>query len=66
MIGSSKALKVAAAAVAAVYCFRKPTSFVPPAARHTAAVVVPAVAAAGAATHAFADAIGDARQNNSH
>jgi hypothetical protein len=60
MTGSSKALKVAAAAVAVVYCLRKPTSFVPPAARHTAAVVVPAVAAAGAATPAFADAIGDA------
>merc|ERR1719414_2511595 len=60
MTGSSKALKVAAAAVAALYCIRKQTSFVPPAARHTAAVVVPAVAAAGAATPAFADAIGDA------
>jgi hypothetical protein len=60
MTGSSKALKVAAAAVAVVYCLRKPTSFVPPATRHTAAVVVPAVAAAGAATPAFADAIGDA------
>jgi len=60
MTGSSKALKMAAAAVAAVYCLRKPTTFVPPAARHTAAVVVPAVAAAGAATPAFADAIGDA------
>merc|ERR1719414_461082 len=60
MTGSSKALKMAAAAVATVHYLRKPTTFVPPAARHTAAVVVPAVAAAGAATPAFADAIGDA------
>merc|ERR1719189_951304 len=49
-----------AAAVATVHYLRKPTSFVPPATRHTTAVVVPAVAAAGAATPAFADAIGDA------
>jgi len=60
MTGSKMALRVAAAAVAAMYCLKKSISFVPPVSRHTAAVVVPAVAAAGAATPAFADAIGDA------
>merc|ERR1719420_1111121 len=58
MTCSSKAMMVAAAE-AAVHYLRKP-AFVPPAARHTAAVVVPAVAAAGASAPAFADAIGDA------
>merc|ERR1719383_363186 len=50
----------AAAAVAAVYCLRKSVPFLPPVARHTAAMAVPVVAAASAATPAFADAIGDA------
>jgi len=58
---NNKALRMVAAAVAAMYCLRKSISFVPPLARHTAAKVVP-VMAAGAATPAFADAIGDAAQ----
>ena len=50
---------IAAVAMAAVYRFSRP-SFVPSPVRRGAAVAVPAVAAAGAAAPAFADAIGDA------
>ena len=45
--------------MAAVYRFSRP-SFVPSPVRRGAAVAVPAVAAAGAAAPAFADAMGDA------
>jgi len=59
MARHGKALMIAAVAMAAVYRLRQP-SFVPPPVRRAAVVAVPAVAAAGAAAPAFADAIGDA------
>jgi hypothetical protein len=59
MARHSKALLIAVAAVAAVYHLRQP-SFVSPPLRRAAAVAVPIVSAAGAATPAFADAIGEA------
>ena len=59
MARHGKALMIAAVAMAAVYRFSRP-SFVPSPVRRGAAVAVPAVAAAGAAAPAFADAIGDA------
>jgi len=59
MARHGKALMIAAVAMAAVYRLSRP-SFVPSPVRRGAAVAVPAVAAAGAAAPAFADAIGDA------
>ena len=59
MARHGKALMIPAIAMAAVYRFSRP-SFVPSPVRRGAAVAVPAVAAAGAAAPAFADAMGDA------
>ena len=59
MARHGKALKIAAVAMAAAYRLQLP-SFVPPLVRRAAEVAVPAVAAAGAAAPAFADAIGEA------
>jgi len=59
MARHGKALMIAAVAMAAVYRLRQP-SFVPPPVRRASLAAVPAMAAAGAATPAFADAIGDA------